>query len=245
MEERLQKVLRDKMGISRRNAEVFIAEGKVTVNGKIAKLGDKAKPTDDIKVAGKALNSDQKQKHTPKRYFLVYKPVGYTSSTEDVYAERLVTSLVSPKKGLVIAGRLDVPSEGLVLLTDDGDLVFKLTHPKFEVPKEYEVTISGHISLEGLQQLTKGIHDEDDFLIMKKVSILKVERKLTVLKCVLTEGKKREIRRMMNALGKEVQTLKRVAIGPFRLGNLTPGKSVQLSEKEVRSLMAGFARNSK
>jgi pseudouridine synthase len=238
MEERLQKILRDMLGISRRDAEKVIAEGKVTVNGKLAKLGDKATPEDDVRVAGKSMNKPAK--YVPKRYYLVYKPVGYTSSTEDEHAERLVTSLVAQEKGLMLAGRLDVPSEGLMLLTDDGDLVYKLTHPKFEVPKEYEVTIEGHITESEVFQLTKGIRDDGDLLIMKKATVIKIEKKVTIIKCVLTEGKKREIRRMFDSMGKDVLKLCRVKIGPFQLGSLTPGQVMQLSERDVRRMMQEF-----
>lgn len=235
MEERLQKIVRDLTGISRRDAEELIRRGKVTVNGNVAKIGDKASKEDKITVNNKVFYPEKK--NVPHRYYLVYKPVGYTCSNEDVYARKLVTKLVPNGDRLHIAGRLDVESEGLVILTTDGDLVFKLTHPKFEVPKVYDVEIEGHLSDKQLDKMKAGIEVDGIKYNVKGAKVIHFTRSNQIVRITLTEGKKREIREIMKFLGKNIVMLKRIAIGPFYIGDLQSGEIKNVKPGDIATAM--------
>lgn len=235
MEERLQKIVRDLTGISRRDAEELIRRGKVTVNGVTAQIGDKATKNDKITVNNKVFYPETKK--VPHRYYLVYKPVGYTCSNEDMYAKKLVTSLVPNGSRLHIAGRLDVDSEGLVILTTDGDFVFKLTHPRFEVQKVYDVEIEGHLNDKQVDRMKGGVEVEGITYTAKSAKVIHYTRSNQVVRITLTEGKKREIREMMKFMGKNIITLKRIAIGPFFIGDLKAGDFKVMKPGDVATAM--------
>jgi 23S rRNA pseudouridine2605 synthase len=245
MSERIQKVIRDMYGISRRDADDLVMQGKVIVNGEVAVPGQKVGPKDTISINELAEKNKSYQKQTQKServYFLVNKPPGYTSSTEDKFAERLVTELVPYKGHLMIAGRLDADSEGLVLLTNDGNLVNRLTHPTYNVNKIYDVEIYGHLTERELFRAKQGIEYNNEKYVFKNITITSYTPKTQKLKITLTEGKKREIREVMRFFGVRVITLKRTQIGPFLLGNIKQGGYKQLSQKEVAQLLAARRR---
>lgn len=245
MSERIQKVIRDLYGISRRDADDLVMQGKVIVNGSVAVPGQKVTSKDTITMA----NSEQRHKTTPKEsqksekiYFLVNKPPGFTSSTEDKYAERLVTELVPYKGHLMIAGRLDADSEGLVLLTNDGNLVNRLTHPAFNVNKVYEVEIFGHLTERELFRAKQGVEYKGERYVFKNISIISYTPKTQRLRITLTEGKKREIREVMKFFGVRVIILKRTQIGPFLLENIKQGSYKKISQREVAQLFVARRR---
>jgi len=232
MTERLQKILRDYLGISRRAAEDLIISGKVFLNGKKAEIGMQAnRESDTISVDGRPLML----KKQSKTYFAVYKPVGYTCTNKDRFAEKLVTDLVPHGENLFIAGRLDKNSEGLVLLTDDGDLVNKLTHPSQEIEKEYYVLINRSLTNNELARFREGVSFEGFFYRAK--SVLLVSNQRNTYKIILTEGKEREIRQILKALGCEVLKLKRVRMASLCLGELKIGKYRKVEGEELNKLL--------
>ncbi|MBI4835653.1 MAG: rRNA pseudouridine synthase [Candidatus Abawacabacteria bacterium] len=213
---RLQKYIADCGICSRRKAEELIRAGKVTINDKIASLGNKVSPHDQVMISGKLISAT-----VHKVTYLIYKPIGYTSSTQDRFAERLVTDLV-PKSSdrLYPVGRLDKESEGLMLLTNDGDLAYQVTHPKFFLTKIYEINITPNFRPEDQNKLKRGMRDQKEFLQLDKLEVLSPIQ----LRISLHHGKKRHIRRMLRKCGYEVVKLVRTNIGPLSLADLA-GKS--------------------
>jgi len=231
-QERLQKILAAAGHGSRRACEDLIRAGRVAVNGRVAQLGQKANPARDrITLDGKAVQVIKK--HT---YVALYKPVGVVSTAHDPKGRQTVVDMVPLKARLYPVGRLDMLSEGLILLTDDGDLALKLTHPRYEHPKEYNVRVSGHVSEKAITQWQEGVLLEEGKTAPAKVSILRRKGKHTWLRVVLYEGRKREIRRVVELLGYSVQQLIRVRIGPIRLGQMKPGEWRHLKEREMAEL---------
>lgn len=240
--ERLQKLLSAAGVASRRAAEAMIREGRVTVNGKrVTELGTKADlARDHVKVDGKLLRVS-----VARRYILMNKPRGLFVTREDEAGRPTVFDLLRGRVGerVVPVGRLDADSEGLLLLTDDGPLVHKLTHPSGGCRKEYEVKVSGAPSPAQLERLRKGVV-LDDRVRTAPAAIHLVEttpEKNGVggnawLKVVLGEGRSRQIRRMFDRIGHPVSRLRRVAIGPLRDRALPPGAWRDLTEAEVKAL---------
>ncbi|MGQ9808278.1 MAG: pseudouridine synthase [Armatimonadota bacterium] len=235
MQERLQKVLATCGCGSRRECERFIADGRVAVNGVVVtELGTRADPERDrITLDGRPVQPP------PLRYIALYKPRGVASTRRDPHAKRTVMDLLPPDlQHLYPVGRLDVPSEGLVLLTNDGDLANRLTHPRYGVPKVYRVTVSGVVTNAEVEMMRRGMDLEDGRTLPAGVVVdardLKEDR--TRLEVVLTEGRKRIIRRMFEALGHETLRLKRMAIGPVTLRGLRPGEWRELTPEELAML---------
>jgi len=229
---RLQKYLADCGIASRRKCEALILAGKVYMNGKQASIGDQINPEmDEISIDGKPL----RERETGYHYFLLNKPVGYLSTVTDPQRRRTVLDLVHVKGRIYPVGRLDKDSEGLMLLTNDGDLAYRLTHPKYAIEKCYEVLVEGIPKMEELSKLEKGILLDDGMTAPCKAKIFE-RKKNAWLEIKLHEGKKREIRRMMGKIGYNVMTLRRVAIGPLKLANLPSGKSRELSTSEIKLL---------
>lgn len=234
---KIHVLLRDLGVASRRASEELIAEGRVTVDGKTAHIGQQVDGTEVIMVDGKQISSIQRTQASLKRYFLVNKPIGVTSTTKDKFAESSVLDLLPEnviKSGLwQIAGRLDKLSEGLVLITNDGEVVYKLTHPKFEIPKKYEVVVSRSLNENELASLREGIvgrlGEEYHFLDIVEIST-------NTYRITLIEGKKREIREAMRALEVEVLSLIRTDLGPFRLSQLENKPYRELTPSEVIEL---------
>ena len=232
MEERLQKILSACGIASRRAAEGYITAGRVTVNGQVAGLGDKADPErDEIRVDGRPVRREEK-----RTYVLLHKPRGYVTTLSDEKGRKTVAQLVEGCGARVWpVGRLDLDSEGLLLLTDDGDLTHRLIHPSHEVEKEYRVWVQG--DAEGALPVLTGPMTLDGVPLRRaKVKIIGRHGEETVLSFLIHEGKNRQIRRMCAMAGLEVRRLRRIREGPIRLGDLPPGTWRNLTEEEVSAL---------
>ena len=234
MEQRLQKILASAGLGSRRACEQLIRQSRVRVNGQIAKLGQKADlARDAITVDGRPVRLAPG--HT---YVVVNKPAGVLSVSKDDRGRRTVRDLVGLPGHLFSVGRLDLWSEGLVLLTDDGDLANLLMHPRYEHAKEYTVTIEGLPAEETLERWRRGVFLDGRRTAPADVSVVRQERRRTRLRVVMREGRKRQIRRVARMLGHPVHQLIRVRIGPVHLEDLRPGKWRHLTKREVEQLRA-------
>ncbi|MBE6568403.1 MAG: rRNA pseudouridine synthase [Ruminococcaceae bacterium] len=231
---RLQKYFTDCGVLSRRAAEKEIEEGRVKVNGHPAPLGTKIDPSSDIVVwKGKPVLPTAKEHH----YIALNKPRGYITSTSDPQNRKCVTELLEGHEGRVYPiGRLDYISEGLLLLTDDGTLANRLTHPKHHLPKVYRVKVAGHVSDEQYEALTGEMEIDGYKLLPVFVDVVGEDETGTLLKMTLNEGRNRQIRKMCEKVGLTVKRLCRVSIGNIKLDGLPVGKWRYLSEKEVAEL---------
>lgn len=231
---RLQKYFTDCGVLSRRAAEKEIEEGRVKVNGHPAPLGTKIDPSSDIVVwKGKPVLPTAKEHH----YIALNKPRGYITSTSDPQNRKCVTELLEGHEGRVYPiGRLDYISEGLLLLTDDGTLANRLTHPKHHLPKVYRVKVAGHVSDEQYETLTGEMEIDGYKLLPVFVDVVGEDETGTLLKMTLNEGRNRQIRKMCEKVGLTVKRLCRVSIGNIKLDGLPVGKWRYLSEKEVAEL---------
>ncbi len=238
--DRLQKILAAAGFGSRRSCEEIIEQGRVRVNGQQAKLGDSANPAQDtITVDGKRVRVEFT--HT---YVVVYKPKGVIGTAWDERERKTVRDLVPLDGHLVPAGRLDADSEGLMLLTDDGDMTHRLTHPRYEHEKEYEVFVMGRPDQATLERWRRGVElpDFDDHTrdggrtLPARVEIVDPRQEGTWLRVTLREGRKRQIRRVASLLGHPVRQLIRIRIGPLLLGDLQPGQWRHVTPQELESL---------
>jgi len=234
--ERLQNILARAGVASRRGAAALIESGAVSVDGVVVKEpGARFSPDAKIRVHGRAVSAAE-----AKRTIVLYKPVGVLSTMSDPFGDPTVAEIVKTPERLVPVGRLDKDSEGLLLMSNDGDLVNRLTHPRFEHTKTYVVKTAGRWSLEKLATLRSPITLDDGYTIRPvPVEVVSEGRDNTqVLKFVLKEGRKRQIRKMCSAAHLVVLSLKRVAVGSFKLPpELKPGQWRDLSRDEVRSLL--------
>jgi 23S rRNA pseudouridine2605 synthase len=240
--ERLQKVLAHAGIASRRRAEQLILQGRVTVNGRpVTQLGTKVDPSrDDIRVDGQRVHLTAH--HV---YILLNKPAGVLSTMHDPGGRRSLGDLVSARERLYPVGRLDADSEGLILLTDDGDLANRLTHPRYEHDKEYRVLVNGTPSDETLEAWRRGVVLEGERTAPATVDVLRKGKDGTLLRVTMHEGRKRQIRSVAALLGHPVRELRRVRIGPLRLGSLQPGQWRHLTEQEMGDLEALTGRRGK
>jgi len=225
--QRLQKVLARVGVASRRVCEEYISEGRIKVNGVVATLGDKVTEEDSIEVDGVVLSA--------KPDIVVYilnKPAGVVTTADDPQGRKKVTDLVPNDVRVFPVGRLDMETEGLLLLTNDGDLTHRLTHPSFGIEKEYLAHVKGDPSPKSLRSLREGVELEDGVTSPAKVSC----QPGGLLTLVIHEGKNRQVRRMCDAVGHKVQRLVRLRIGPIRDVNLKPGESRKLTQEELLSL---------
>ncbi|HHN65689.1 MAG TPA: rRNA pseudouridine synthase [Nitrospirae bacterium] len=235
MEERIQKILA-KAGIaSRRKAEELILEGRVLVNGQVATLGMKADMEKDyIKVDGKLVIKPE-----PKTYAMLNKPKGFLTTLEDPQGRPTIKELIKGIRYRVYpVGRLDFNSEGLLILTNDGELAYRLIHPSYKVPKTYLVKVKGIVEEKDLNKLRKGIMLEDGMTAparIRRIRMPKTERN-SWLEITIHEGKKRQIRRMFQRIRHPVLKLKRIRIDGISLGNLPPGQWRYLSPEEIQKL---------
>tara|TARA_B100000085_G_scaffold44922_1_gene38037 strand:- start:7677 stop:8645 length:969 start_codon:yes stop_codon:yes gene_type:complete len=230
--ERLQKVLAAAGLGSRRSCEELITAGRVEVDRKIVTtLGSKVDPArQQILVDGERLPN-------PRRIvYLLNKPVGVVTTNYDPSGRPRVIDLVPADQRLFPIGRLDRASEGLILVTNDGELGNLLTHPRYGVEKKYLVQIAGIPTAETVESLRQGIHLAEATASAKRVTVRSQHKQSTVLEMVLDEGRNREIRRMLASLGHKVQQLKRIAVGDLTLGNLLPGQWRQLTWEEIEQL---------
>ncbi|MBP8000182.1 MAG: rRNA pseudouridine synthase [Chloroflexi bacterium] len=233
MPERLQKLLSQAGFGSRRTCEELIRAGVVQVNGQVATLGTKADLSNDkITVRGRTIQPEK------RLYIMLYKPKGVLSSTEDELDEgrQTVRDLVDVPGHLYPVGRLDKQSEGLILLTNDGTLANRLTHPRYEHEKEYKVLVNGQPAAATLSQWRQGVLLDDQMTAPAVVQVEKSHLEATWLTVILKEGKKRQIRRVAAALGHEVRQLIRVRIGPLVLSGVNPGQWRYLTPHEVQAL---------
>lgn len=247
--ERIQKVLSEQGYCSRRAAEQIIAENRVKVNGHPAKLGDKMDINRDV------LSVDGEKIHLAKKqqlyYYMLHKPRGFVTTMSDERGRKTVIDLMKDVPARVFpVGRLDKDSEGLLLLTNDGEFANQMMHPSNGVNKLYRVTVHPKAAEEQIVQLSEGVKLDDG--TMTQPAIVKVvvdEPERTVMEMTIHEGKNREIRRMCEAVGLEVVRLRRTALGPVKLGMLQPGQYRELTKAEIAGLRGaaskGKARNAK
>ena len=232
--ERLQKILSEAGITSRRKAEKLILQGRVSVNGRVViELGTKAVlGKDEICLDGKAIKAE-----TEKVVVALFKPRNCVTTLHDPQGRPTVADLVqSISLRLYPVGRLDFDAEGLLLMTNDGELAHRLQHPRYKVPKTYLVKIRGHPLEEALAQLQQGISLEDGITAPAELHVLEDDHKATWLSLTLREGRNHQVKRMCAAVGCPVLKLRRTQIGPIDLGNLRPGSSRRLNAREVRAL---------
>jgi 23S rRNA pseudouridine2605 synthase len=231
--ERLNKILAHAGIGSRRHCDELIAAGRVTVNGKrVRDLGIKVEPNNQqICVDAQPIRSERSV------YWLVNKPPGYVCTNYDpARRPRAIDLVPNVEQRVYTVGRLDAESEGLLLLTNDGDLANRLMHPRYGIEKTYHVQVAGFPTREELDKLTKGVYLSEGRVRARRVKRLKVQGESLWLEIVLSEGKNREIRRMLAKLGHKVMRLIRVAIGPVQIGHLASGKSRRLNKHEINQL---------
>src|SRR4051794_13537159 len=222
---RLAKHLAHAGGASRRAAEALIAEGRIAVDGAV--VTDPARDVtggEAIALDGEAIGGGG-----PRVVYAVNKPAGVVSTARDTHGRRTVVDLVATAQRLYPVGRLDADSTGLILLTNDGELAHALTHPSFEVPKTYRVRVAGRPSERALRALREGVVLEDGMTAPARVRRVSAHE----LELTIHEGRKRQVRRMIEAIGDRVLELRRVAFGPLRLGDLGAGRHRRLSAAEV------------
>jgi 23S rRNA pseudouridine2605 synthase len=232
---RIQKFIAESGVCSRRAAEELIRSGKITVNGKPAQIGmDVDELTDSVYCDGKRI----RPRAAEKRYFIFYKPRGVITAMKAQDDRSVVADLIKGIKGRVYpVGRLDRDSEGLLILTDDGDLAQRLTHPSYSVSKTYRVTVRGEVSSDQVDRFRAGVVlDDGEQTQPAGVQIHKQGEGKTVLHVTITEGKNREIRRICESVGVYITKLKRISLGPLRLGDLKPGEFRELNSSELRAL---------
>ena len=230
---RLQKFLASAGYGSRRACEEFILEGRVTVDGEdVTDLGAKVDPeSQEVRVDGERVRPHR------KRYYLINKPPGYVSTNRDPRGRPRVIDLVPEKNvRLFTVGRLDENSQGLMLVTNDGDLAERLAHPRYGVPRRYRVQVVGRPTRETLAQLKRGMHFSDGRFRVHEARIAGTKGGSTFLELVLRQGHNREIRRLLARAGHKVIFLQRVGFGPLRLGRLGLGKSRPLLPAEIKQL---------
>lgn len=235
-EQRLQKLIAIAGVASRRQAERLIEAGRVTINGRVVtQLGSAADPDHDVI----AVNGVVLSLATPKLYLLLHKPKGVVSTCDDPEGRPTVLSCLDLKlqaQRLYPVGRLDTASTGALLLTNDGDLTLKLTHPRYHLSKVYVVEVMGKPSAVALEQWRQGLELEGKRTLPTTVQVLRQQSQATTLKIVMHEGRNRQIRKVAELLGHPVRNLKRVAIGPILLADLPPGQTRPLTAEELRRL---------
>jgi 23S rRNA pseudouridine2605 synthase len=237
VQERIQKIL-SRAGIaSRRAAERVMEEGRVTVNGDVVKeMGARADAaTDDIRVDGVRVKAAAE-----RVYLLLNKPKGVVTTRHDPQGRRTVMDLVPAVAGLFPVGRLDVTTEGLILLTNDGAFAQRVSHPRYEVPRVYHAKVRRIPTPETLERLKRGVRVEGDRLAVDRVRVLEGDNNAW-LELTLHEGKHHEVRRLLEAVGHPVSKLKRVALGPLTTRGLEPGAYRPLTPGEIRQLTGGSA----
>lgn len=234
---RLQKFLANSGICSRRKAEEHIMNGDVKVNGKVVtELGTKIDAnTDEVTFR----NQIVKNSNDEKVYVLLNKPIGYVTTTKDQFSRDTVLDLIKVREKILPVGRLDMYTSGAIILTNDGDFIYKVTHPKYEIEKTYNVTLRGEITAEEVENLKKGVKIEDYISGSAKVRILKIDKEKNISRIEVTihEGKNREVRKMCNAIGRKVLALHRSKIGNIDVKDLKLGTWRYLTSKEVEQLL--------
>lgn len=213
---------------SRRKAEELVSHGKVSVNGAVMKnVAERVDPEkDEVKVFGKRINEQKLV------YYILYKPVGYVTTTEDRHAEKIVTELVPQKPPVWPVGRLDKNTSGLLILTNDGDLTQTLTHPKYEKEKEYSIITNRALGKDGISKIRNGLYLDDGLIKPKLFEEIREKQ----YKMILKEGRKRIVRRIIEEVDRRVAQLKRVRVATLTLGSLKPSEWRKLTAKEIDKL---------
>lgn len=230
---RINKFLAESGVCSRRGADALILDGVVKINGKICDLGANVTSDDTVTVKGKVVNVVKKYE-----YYIMNKPKGYVCTVKDDKGRKTVMDLLPPKtERLFPVGRLDYDSEGLLLFTNDGDLTFKLTHPKNEVPKTYLVKTEKPVSEEELNKLRSGVYIDGVKTNKCKIRVIETSKEFTKLHITITEGKNRQVRKMFESINNNVDFLKRIKIGELALTGLNRGEVRKLNPREVDYLL--------
>ena len=230
---RINKFLAEKGIASRRHADAMIQACRVTINGELATLGADVAEGDEVAVDGRILDNTEKK----EEYYMMNKPKGVMCTVSDDRGRKTVMDLLPSDIGRVFpVGRLDYATEGLLILTNDGDLAFRLTHPMNEIPKTYLVRVEGTLTEKDLNPIRSGI-ELDGVLTKKcKAHIVETNKEYTKVHITITEGRNRQVRRMFEAIGKNVDFLKRISIGQLKIGGLDRGKIRPLNEMEIMYL---------
>ncbi len=231
MKERIQKIISSCGYCSRRRAEELIAEGRVLVNGKKAAIGQSAEYAKDI------ICVDGKRLLKPKKlYFALNKPQGYETTLKSETGKPTVISLIRTRERIMPVGRLDVDSKGLLLLTNDGEFSNRIMHPRYPIDKVYWVKVRGEIPLPKVEQLRNGVELEEGVTFPCKVKVIRKSGGITIISMTLHEGRKRQIRRMIEAIGFKVLELVRTRIGPITLRGLKEGNCRELKKSELKKI---------
>lgn len=228
---RLNKYLADCGVGSRRECDKLIADGCVKINGKIASLGANVEENDSVSVNGRRVTLK-----TKNYYIMLHKPKGCVTTVKDDLGRKTVMDFVDIKARLFPVGRLDYDTEGLLILTNDGDVANKLTHPKNNVEKVYVARLSGSLTEAERQTLERGVEIDGRKTMPARVKILAKDEHHTRVEVTITEGRNRQVKKMFESVGKEVEFLKRVAEGELRLGGLQRGKYRFLNDREIEYL---------
>jgi len=231
---RINKYLARSGVASRRHADNLILQGRVKINGiLVSQLGVQVQENKDVvEVDGKIVSPEK-----GSFYLMLNKPQGYLVSTRDPHHKRLVTSLLKGYKGKVFpVGRLDYDSSGLLLFTNDGDLAFRLSHPRFKLKKTYDVVCEGKIDQKDLTELEKGIELDDGKTSPARAVLINAGDEFSQVHITIHEGKKRQVRRMFEKVNHPVKSLKRISYGNLKLGNLSEGSFVQLKRGQLKKL---------
>ncbi len=231
---RINKFIAESGVASRRSADKLIADGKVKINGKIANLGDDVKVGNDLVVVeGRSINVVKTYE-----YYIMNKPKGYICSAKDEKGRKTVLDLMPPtSKRVFPVGRLDYDSEGLLILTNDGELTFKLTHPRNEIPKTYLVKTEKPVSIEDLNKLRSGVYIDGVKTKKCNIHLIETKKEGSRLHITITEGRNRQVRKMFEAIGNNVDFLKRIKIGDLTLTGLNRGEVRKLYKEEINYLI--------
>ncbi|RLE46381.1 pseudouridine synthase [Candidatus Woesearchaeota archaeon] len=225
MMERIQKIIAQAGICSRRKAEELIKKGKVKVNGRTAKIGEKAKKTDKITVNGKLIKAQE------KRYYKFYKPRGYVTTTKEQHGMKTIMNIIKIKQRIFPTGRLDKDAEGLIILTNDGEIANKIMHPRYETKKEYVVYLNKKINKKDIEKLKKGLYVERRKIKPHQISIKGEKATITI-----HEGRKHIVKKIFKKLGYKVERLIRTKINKISINGLKPGQYKKLHKKEVKQL---------
>lgn len=234
---RLQKYLAECGIASRRKCELLIEEGKIKVNSKVAVIGTKINPEKDIVEYDGKIIKESKKKHT---YILLNKPIGVVTTADDQFGRETVLDLVKVSERVVPVGRLDMYTSGALILTDDGDFIYKVTHPKHEIDKTYTVTVIGIVENDEVEKLRNGVVIDEVYTTKPaKVKILKTDKETNKSRLEITihEGKNRQVRKMCEAVGRKVIALHRTRIGNIGVKDLKIGTWRYLTDKEIKDIL--------
>lgn len=229
--QRVQKLLAAAGLGSRRACEQLIAQGRVAVEGRRVRLGDRARPDQRITVDGELVNTD-----TTRAYLLLNKPYGYVTTARDPQDRPTVMDLAPPEPRVFPVGRLDQDTEGLLLLTNDGELANRLLHPRYGVRKTYVAKVRGSVPRRALRALVTGVDLDDGPATAVSARTVAESGDETLVEVVIAEGRRREVRRMMGAVNLRVERLARIQMGSLALGDISQGKVRPLTGKEIRML---------